>query len=36
MMKTKAIEALSRYRFREEFRDVVGGFVRDKVLKTYL
>ncbi len=34
--KIKAIEALSRYRFREEFRDVIGGFVKDKVLKHYL
>lgn len=34
--KIRAIEALSRYRFREEFRDVIGGFVKDKVLKYYL
>jgi hypothetical protein len=32
----KAIEALSLYRFREEFREVVGGFVKDRVLKHYL
>ena len=34
--KIKAIESLSQYSFREELRDIVGGFVKDKVLKTYL
>lgn len=34
--KIKAIESLSRYRFKEEFRDVIGSFVKDKVLKNYL
>lgn len=32
----RAIEALSIYKFKEEFRDHVGGFVKDKVLKNYL
>lgn len=32
----RAIEALSIYKFKEEFRDHIGGFVKDKVLKNYL
>ena len=34
--KVKAVEALSIYRFREEFREVVGGFVKDRILKNCL
>jgi len=30
MNKVRAIQALSLYKFREEFRDLIGGFVKDK------
>lgn len=34
--KIRAIESLSFFKFREEFQNFVGKFVKDKVLKKYL